>query len=332
MVDVVANHMGSPISENQPSLLSQDSSYHKDCSIDYSSETSIEVCRIAQELPDVKTEDPAIRDLYRKWVDWLVHNFNFDGIRIDTIRHVEKDYWPGFTQAAAVYSIGEYFDGDPNKVAQYNGGMSAQLNYPIYYPMTRFYLQQGSTQDMVDMHDRISTLFPAPDAMGTFVDNHDNRRFLNIKNDGSLLKNALTYTLLSRGVPIVYYGTEQGYAGGNDPQNREDLWRSGFNTNTDLYKFIAKLNAAKRSAGGLGGNDHKHLYVADNAYAWSRADGKLVALTVNGGSGYSGRHCFYSQKPNKTWKDTFTGNSYTSDGNGQVCVNISGGQPVVLLA
>jgi alpha-amylase len=30
--------------------------------------------------------------------------------------------------------------------------------------------------------------------------------------------------LFGKGIPIVYYGTEQGYAGGYDPDNRETLW------------------------------------------------------------------------------------------------------------
>ena len=38
-----------------------------------------------------------------------------------------------------------------------------------------------------------------------------------------------------QGIPIVYYGTEQGYSGGNDPSNRESLWPN-FNTNHPIYK------------------------------------------------------------------------------------------------
>jgi len=30
--------------------------------------------------------------------------------------------------------------------------------------------------------------------------------------------------MTSRGISFTYYGTEQYYAGGNDPQNRESLW------------------------------------------------------------------------------------------------------------
>ncbi|KAF4978723.1 hypothetical protein FZEAL_4943 [Fusarium zealandicum] len=332
MVDVVANHMGAgDISSYKPELLSRQSSYHSDCEIDYNNQKSVEDCRIAG-LPDVKTESAEIRTLYQDWIKWLVAEYQFDGVRIDTVKHVEKDFWPGFASAAGVYTIGEVFDGNPDYLAGYANVMSGLLNYAIYYPMNRFYQQKGSSQDLVDMHNEISTKFPDPTALGTFLDNHDNARWLNQKNDVSLFKNALAYVMLARGIPIVYYGSEQGYSGGNDPANREDLWRSGYNTNADLYQTLSRLSAARKAVGGLGGDDHKHLYVEDGAYAWSRAGGDLVVLTTNRGRGSSVQHCFFTDKNNKTWDYLFKEGTATSDGSGRVCVDVVNGEPVVLLA
>ncbi len=42
----------------------------------------------------------------------------------------------------------------------------------------------------------------------------------------------------SEGVPIVYYGSEQGFSGGNDPNNREPLWPTNFAQSGDLYSFL----------------------------------------------------------------------------------------------
>ncbi|KAI0460558.1 glycoside hydrolase superfamily [Xylaria acuta] len=333
MVDVVANHMGlANIADNRPEPMNQDSSYHAACDIDYSDQNSIEMCRIAG-LPDVNTESSEVQTLYQDWIKYLVSEYSFDGVRIDTVKHVDKEFWPGFSSAAGVYTIGEVFDGDANYLAGYADLMSGLLNYAIYYPMNNFYQQKGSSQALVDMHNQISSKFPDPAALGTFLDNHDNPRWLNAKNDITLIKNALAYVILSRGIPIVYYGTEQAYAGGADPANREDLWRSGFNTDSDLYQAISRLSAARKSAGGLASDDQTHLYVADTAYAWSRAGGDLIVLTTNSGSESSGDHCFDTQVPNGQWNTTFGGTgSYTSDGDGNVCVSVTNGEPVVLLA
>ncbi|KAF9732154.1 hypothetical protein PMIN06_005383 [Paraphaeosphaeria minitans] len=333
MVDVVANHMGEgPIVDNRPEPLNQQSSYHSACTIDYSNQNSIENCEIA-DLPDVDTQDSNIRSLYQTWIKWLVNEYSFDGVRIDTVKHVEKDFWAPFSKAAGVYSIGEVFDGSPSYVAGYANTMPGLLNYPVYYPLNNFYQQKGSSQDLVNMINTVSSSFPDPAALGTFIDNHDNPRWLNQKNDQTLLKNALAFVVLARGIPIVYYGTEQGYAGGADPANREDLWRSGFNTRTNLYQAIAKLNSARKAAGGLASDDHVHLYVTSQAYAWSRANGNLVVLTTNGGGSYNAQHCFNTQKANRKWTNTYgDGATVTADGNGQVCVQVTNGEPVILVA
>jgi alpha-amylase len=332
MVDIVANHMGfGAISDNRPSPLDQTSSYHSECDVNYSDQNSVETCWIA-DLPDLYTTKSEIRSLYQSWIGSLVSNYSFDGVRIDTVKHVEKDFWTPFSTAAGVYCIGEVFDGNPAFVSGYASTMPGLLNYPLYYPMNAFYQQKGSSQAMVDMHNTISSSFPDPAALGTFLDNHDNARWLNTKSDTSLLKNALAYVVLSRGIPILYYGTEQAYSGGTDPANREDLWRSGYNINSDLYQAIAKLTAARKAAGGLAADDQVHLYVADTAYAFSRAGGNLVVLTVNSGSGSSAQHCFNTQKASKSWTNAFRSGTYTSDSSGNVCISVTNGEPVVLLA
>ncbi|KAF1850608.1 carbohydrate-binding module family 20 protein [Cucurbitaria berberidis CBS 394.84] len=333
MVDVVANHMGqAAIADNRPAPLNQASSYHAACDINYNNQASVESCRIAN-LPDVNTQSSEIRSLFNTWIKWLVTEYAFDGVRIDTVKHVEKDFWPGFSSAAGVYSIGEVFDGNPTYLADYAKLMPGLLDYATYYPMNNFYQQKGSAQALVDMMNTVKDTFPDPAALGTFLDNHDNPRWLNQKNDQTLLKNALAYVILSRGIPILYYGTEQGYAGGADPANREDLWRSSFNTNADMYQAIKKLTAARKAAGGLAGNDHTHLYVASNAYAWSRANGNLVVLTTNAGSGSNAQHCFNSQKANGRWTNVYgNGATVTADGSGNLCVSVTNGDPVVLVA
>src|SRR5690242_8176439 len=135
------------------------------------------------------------------------------------------------------------------------------------------------------------------------------RRWLNTKNDQTLLKNALAFVILSRGIPILYYGTEQGFAGGADPANREDLWRTNFNTNGNLYQSIARLTAARKAAGGLAANDHVHLYVAPTAYAWSRAGGNLIVITTNAGGSSNAQHCLNTQRANGRWTNVYGNNA-----------------------
>lgn len=66
--------------------------------------------------------------------------------------------------------------------------------------------------------------------------------------DIALTKNALAFTLLFDGIPIIYQGQEQHFSGQNDPFNRERLWTSGYNQDAELYRWIAQLNAVRALA------------------------------------------------------------------------------------
>jgi alpha-amylase len=63
-----------------------------------------------------------------------------------------------------------------------------------------------------------------------------------------LAKNAIAFVFLSDGIPIIYAGQEQHYSGGSDPYNREATWLSGYNTQAELYQFIAGMNQIRNHA------------------------------------------------------------------------------------
>ncbi|RDA88845.1 hypothetical protein CP532_5468 [Ophiocordyceps camponoti-leonardi (nom. inval.)] len=331
MADVVANHMGSPIDTNRPEPLNRGESYHYPCMINYEDQGSVEYCQIGG-LPDLDTQSPEVRRVLYDWIHWLVEEYRFDGLRIDTAKHVEKDFWPGFSSAAGVFTIGEAFDRRPEFLAGYTRVMSSVLNYAVFHPLNDFYMQIGSSQALVDTHDAVSYAFSDPTVLGTFIDNHDVPRWLSQKNDHSLLKNVLTYVLLARGIPILYYATEQGYAGGHEPWNRESLWHTGFNTQSDLYRFISKVSSVRKAAGGMPDNDHVHLMVEDTGYAWSRAGGNVIALTSNIGSGNSREYCVLTRRPHGVWRDAFCDREYIADDRGYICALVTNGEPIIMVA
>jgi alpha-amylase len=70
----------------------------------------------------------------------------------------------------------------------------------------------------------------------------------------SLAKNAAAFTIMADGIPIIYAGQEQHYNGGSDPHNREATWLAKYNTESELYKLIAKANAVRNQAIYKSGN------------------------------------------------------------------------------
>ena len=47
-----------------------------------------------------------------KWIKWIVNEYQFDGIRIDTIIQAPLFFWKEFTKASGVFTMGEAFDGN----------------------------------------------------------------------------------------------------------------------------------------------------------------------------------------------------------------------------
>jgi alpha-amylase len=83
--------------------------------------------------------------------------------------------------------------------------------------------------------------------------------------------------MTSVGIPIVYYGAEQYFAGGNDPANREILWRN-LDRSSDMYIFIGKINAARKKL-QIWSQGQVERYVDGEFYAYSR--GKMLVCITN---------------------------------------------------
>jgi alpha-amylase len=114
MVDVVTNHMGylgcrtcvdysvyDPFNSvslvlSMYSNISTDedkqSYFHTPCAIDYNNDTSILICWEGSDtvsLPDLRTEDSDVLDMFNTWISGLVQKYSIDGLRLDSVREVD---------------------------------------------------------------------------------------------------------------------------------------------------------------------------------------------------------------------------------------------------
>ena len=79
-----------------------------------------------------------------------------------------------------------------------------------------------------------------------FLDNHDVPRYLSDAPSVAADEQALFLLMAMPGVPMIYYGTEQGFVGTNDPSNREDLYPSNYNQQHPLYLWIQQMTALRQ--------------------------------------------------------------------------------------
>lgn len=291
------------------------------------------------ELPDLDTTNQQVINTYYSWIKSLVSTYGIDGLRIDTVKHVQESFWPGFSAAAGVYCVGEVFDGDPAYTCPYQNYLDGLLNYPLFFPLTAaFQSTSGSISALVNEVNQIKSSCKNTSLLGTFLENHDNPRFASLTGDMSLVKNAIAFILLADGIPIIYEGQEQHYSGGNDPYNREAIWLSSYSTSPPLYSFIASVNQIRSHAIYKDWN-----YLRYMAYA-IYSDSSTIAMR-KGFDGYQTIGIFSNlgaTGPSYTLKLENTGytsgqtvtemlqcKSITADGGGNIAVPMGQGLPKV---
>ncbi|MEM9860079.1 MAG: alpha-amylase family glycosyl hydrolase [Myxococcota bacterium] len=222
-------------------------------------------------LKDINTRNPDVRDeLIRVFTEWVLLT-DIDGYRIDTIKHVEYEFWevfaPALRQRLAAAGkenfllFGEAFDGNDALVGSYT--MPGRLDSVFYFPQKfqvfgDVFMRGGPTTKIQELYEQRAINYgdrPQPggiglsphDALINFIDNHDLPRFLFESNDVRSLRASLAFLLTQDGVPCIYYGTEQDFSGGNDPANREVLWETGMPRDGETFQWIAQLTRIRRT-------------------------------------------------------------------------------------
>ncbi|MER5312109.1 pullulanase-type alpha-1,6-glucosidase [Streptomyces sp. NPDC002773] len=201
-------------------------------------------------LDDLWTERPEVvegmKRIYEKWV----RDFKIDGFRIDTVKHVDLDFWTEWATALDAYAkkrgredffmFGEVYSADPTVTAPYvtRGRLDSTLDFP-FQDAARAFASQGAGADRlakVFAEDyRYTTDKANAYEQVTFLGNHDMGRigtFLKQDNpnasDTELVRRARLANelmFLSRGNPVIYSGDEQGFTGaGGDKDARQPLF------------------------------------------------------------------------------------------------------------
>jgi alpha-amylase len=204
-------------------------------------------------LDDLFTEHPRVVrgmiDIYKTWV----RDFRIDGFRIDTMKHVNDEFWQQFGPEVLQFArrqgleeffmFGEVFDLDVKAfTARYTtrAKMQSVLDFAFQARAQDFAANSGPTARLQrffeddDLYtDADSNVYQLP----TFLGNHDIGRigrFIAVANPGAsdeelLMRDRLAHELmhLSRGNPVIYYGDEQGFTGdGGDQLARQDMFPS----------------------------------------------------------------------------------------------------------
>ncbi|KAF8920808.1 GH13 alpha-amylase precursor [Mucidula mucida] len=273
MVDVLVNHLAAVPSTPSPpkhnattadkadtpdfdfesmSPLSSKGAFHPHCFItDHTNQTQVEQCWLGDVhlgLPDIDTENMTNFRMLNSWITDLVEDYKIDGLRISSARYIRKSFWQDFKTAAGVFCLGEVSSDNVTYTSDYTQVLDGVLDYPTWFALSEVF--SGTTANFSKLIDTVTrsqeNYQTGLMTSGSFVESESQPRLPSLTQDASLIKNAVTWPFLHDGIPILYYGQEQGFSGGVAPGNHEALWPTQYKTyHKPLMEHISALNAAR---------------------------------------------------------------------------------------
>jgi len=205
-------------------------------------------------LDDLATENPRVVegfiDIYGDWIS----DYRVDGFRIDTARHVNPEFWrafiPAMLQRARAKGIPNFHIFGEVAAETVDVAQLARHTRVDKFPSVLDFAFARAVEATVAGNagtDVLARLYqddglyeggvPAALRLPTFTGNHDFGRFAWLVQRARprasadellqrvILANSMMFFL--RGVPVIYYGDEQGFAGhGVDQDARQDMFAS----------------------------------------------------------------------------------------------------------
>jgi glycosidase len=249
------------------------------------------------DLDDLNTENPLVRHALRASYGYWIRELGVDAFRVDTAFYVPPDYFRDFLHAAdgaapGVMQVareagreqftlfGEGFaidrpfeDAAAGRIAEYERDASGPLlpsmiNFPLYGSTLDVFARGLPPAVLAHRIESMLAIHADPHRMPSFVDNHDVERFLAQGSEAGL-KQALLLIMSLPGIPVIYYGTEQGFR-----EMRGAMFASGwgsggrdhFDTQSALYRHIASLSALRHAQPALR-RGRPRLLMAESAAA-----------------------------------------------------------------
>ncbi|MBB19574.1 MAG: alpha-amylase [Rickettsiales bacterium] len=285
-------------------------------------------------LDDLDTENPEVLQGMIEIYKNLIKEFKPDGFRIDTVRHVRLPFWQTFSPSIMAYAqeqgipnfhiFGEVYDPDPAQLSRFTteGKLPSVLDFGFQQAAADVFYRKHhpkTIEALFAQDDLYTDEDSHADLLMTFLGNHDMGRsgyFIeqgvpNASNEEKLRRSILSHAFmyLSRGIPVVYYGDEQGFTGdGNDVNARQDMFPSlvasdndnpllGSNASTadnnfdplhPIYQALSDLAQLRHQHAALRHGQYESRYFSDDsmmfAFARKLPQGKEYLAVFNAGT------------------------------------------------
>jgi glycosidase len=182
-------------------------------------------------LPDLNMRNPRVSQYALQQSLWWATLFEADGIRLDTYPLVDRVFWREWSRRLkavhpGIRAVGEAWITDAADLSFFQGGragwdgvdpgVDCVFDFPLYHAATAVFSGRAPASALAEVLRR-DGLYPRPDLLVTFLDNHDTPRLATVSGvTPARLRLAVAFLLTTRGIPQITWGDEIGLPGHMD--------------------------------------------------------------------------------------------------------------------
>lgn len=178
-------------------------------------------------MPDLNQRNRLLATYLIQNSVWWIEFSGLQGIRVDTQPYADRYFmaewgryvmteYPNFMVVGEAWigipAISSYFQGGKLNHDGYDSNIPAVFDFSLYDAIGRAFIEeQGWDSGMMRLYNSLAQdfLYADPYNLVVFGDNHDtDRLFTRVGEDIDKLKMTLSFLFTTRGIPMVYAGTE----------------------------------------------------------------------------------------------------------------------------
>ncbi|MDQ8767072.1 glycoside hydrolase family 13 protein [Streptococcus ruminantium] len=201
-----------------------------------------------KKMPKLNTAHPEVKayllDIARFWIE----ECDIDAWRLDVANEIDHQFWKEFRKTVLsikpdLFILGEIWHSAQSWLV--GDEHHSVMNYPLASAIKSFFLT-GELTDKEFIASLNSQRFTyrqqVREVLFNLLDSHDTERIsTTAKGDKNAIKAALVALFFQVGSPCIYYGTEVGLSGGEDPDCRRVMPWKKEQQDEELLAFVTKL-------------------------------------------------------------------------------------------
>ena len=296
MLDAVFNHMGYYSPQFQDVVKNEEKSIYKDWfhihsfpvelgkngNVEGAKTLSYDTFAFTPMMPKLNTANKEVQDYLLDIATYWIKEFNIDAWRLDVANEVDHHFWKRFYEETTAidkdfYILGEiwhssqsWLQGDEFHAVMNYAFTETVLNYFVKDSISSTKLASGLYEQLMLYRDQTNQV------MFNCLDSHDTARLLHLAGENKdIAKMALAFTFMQNGSPCIYYGTEVGMTGANDPDCRRCMVWEEEKQDLVFLEFTKQLIALRKENQGIlsyGNIEFNVLENEDKFVGFTRSD------------------------------------------------------------